>query len=353
MRRPPFPRLGRIGAALTVIAATLAAAPAQAQTPPRAHCSDHVLGVRLAEDGPAAYRMWGRLCYPGRTEPDTVQLLIPGGGYNHTYWDFPYGNGVYSYVRAATSAGYATFDVDRVGSGNSTHPAYTDLTIAREATSMHDVVTALRAGAVDGHAFGHVIGAGHSFGSAVGVVEAARYRDVDGFISIGGAHAFSDAAAGILDSSYDANLDPKFAGRGYDGYMTTVPGTRGRLYHDTRTSTPGMIALDEALKDVHSANEAPEIFAYSTPATPADAVSRRLTVPVLVLVGGSDLIFCGAGAIDCSTSASFRRAEAPYWPARHVSFGVIPRTGHSLQESTTEPVSAAVMLAWARTVARP
>ena len=342
--------LSRAGAALAVIAATFVAAPAQAFSV--AHCSAHVLDVRLTDDGPAAYRMWGELCYRGRTEPGTVQLLIPGGTYEHTYWDFPYRNGVYSYVRAATSAGYATFDVDRVGSGHSTHPAYTDLTMAREATSMHDVVTALRSGAVDGHAFRHVISAGHSFGSAVGVVEAARYRDVDGFISIGGAHAVSDAAADVIDATYAANLDPKFAGRGYDGYLTTVPGTRGHLYHDPRTSTPGMNALDEALKDVHSSNELPEIFAYSNPATPADAISRSLTMPALVLIGGTDMFFCGAGAFDCSTTASFRAAEARYWPARRVRFGVIPKTGHSMQESTTEPETAAVMLAWARTVAR-
>ncbi|MDN3354473.1 hypothetical protein [Actinomadura sp. DC4] len=178
-------RLPSLAAAL--IAATIAAAPAQARTP--AHCSTHVLHVRLADGGPAAYRMWGELCYQGRITPKTVQSLIPGGTYNHTYGDFPYRGGVYSYVRAATSAGYATFDVDRIGSGHSTHPPYTDLTLAGEATSTHDVVTALRSGAVDGHAFRHVITAGHSFGSAVGVVEAVHYRDVDGVISIGGGHA--------------------------------------------------------------------------------------------------------------------------------------------------------------------
>jgi pimeloyl-ACP methyl ester carboxylesterase len=342
-------RLPLLAAAL--IAATFVAAPAQARTP--AHCSTHLLHVRLADGGAAAYRMWGELCYQGRTKPKTVQLLIPGGTYNHTYWDFPYRGGVYSYVRAATSAGYATFNVDRIGSGYSTHPPYTDLTLAGEATSMHDVVTALRSGSVDGHAFRHVITAGHSFGSAVGVVEAVHYRDVDGVISIGGGHAMSDAAGAILDATQEANLDPKFAGLGYDGYLTTVPGVRGRLYHDSRTSTPGMNALDEKLKDVHSSHDVPDILAYNLPATPADAISRQLTVPALVLVGGSDLTFCGAGAFDCSSSATFRQGEGKYWPARHVSFGVIPKTGHSVQESTTEPEAAALMLAWTRTFVRP
>lgn len=38
-----------------------------------------------------------------------MQLLVHGATYNHLYWDFPHGPGYYSYVDAATAAGYATF----------------------------------------------------------------------------------------------------------------------------------------------------------------------------------------------------------------------------------------------------
>lgn len=37
--------------------------------------------------------------------------------------------------------------------------------------------------------------------------------------------------------NHDANLDPKFAGLGYDGYLTTVSGVRGRLYHGVIPAT--------------------------------------------------------------------------------------------------------------------
>jgi hypothetical protein len=40
-------------------------------------------------------------------QPATVQLLVHGASYDHLYWNFPYGGGYYSYVDAATAAGYA------------------------------------------------------------------------------------------------------------------------------------------------------------------------------------------------------------------------------------------------------
>jgi hypothetical protein len=82
-------------------------------------CSAYTLPVHIADPGPADQTMWGQLCYPGTARPKTVQLLVHGAFYNHPYWDFPVGNGYYSYVDAALAAGYATFNVDRVGAGQS------------------------------------------------------------------------------------------------------------------------------------------------------------------------------------------------------------------------------------------
>ena len=105
--------------------------------------------------------MWGQqLCYRGSREPATVQLVVHGATYNHLYWNFPYGDGYYSYVDAATAAGYATFDVDRIGDGNSSRPPSGELDLTAGAVALHDAVTALRTGAVDGHAFRHMIIAG-------------------------------------------------------------------------------------------------------------------------------------------------------------------------------------------------
>src|SRR5580704_3201861 len=148
-----------ITASATVVTAALAAvavAPAvgaHAGGLPAPTCAAYTLPVRIADRGPADQTMWGQLCYRGDHEPGTVQLLVHGATYNHLYWNFPYGNGYYSYVDAATDAGYATFDVDQIGAGNSSHPPSSELTLDAGAVAVHDVVTALRSGAVDGHAF--------------------------------------------------------------------------------------------------------------------------------------------------------------------------------------------------------
>jgi hypothetical protein len=168
--------------ALTAGVAVLAAVPAagaRAAALPAPTCSSYNLPVRIADPGPADQTLWGQLCYRGDREPGTVQLLVHGATYNHLYWNFPYGNGYYSYVGAATAAGYATFDIDRIGAGNSSHPPSASLDLNAGAVALHDAVTALRSGAVDGHAFRHVIAVGHSIGSVEIWLEAARYRDVD------------------------------------------------------------------------------------------------------------------------------------------------------------------------------
>ena len=119
------------------------------------------------------------------------QVLIPGATYNHLYWDFPHGDGYYSYVDAATAAGYATFDIDPIGQGNSSHPPSADVTVTAEAVALHDAIAALRSGAVDGHVFSGVITVGHSIGSVDAWLEAADYHDVNAVIATGALHALS------------------------------------------------------------------------------------------------------------------------------------------------------------------
>lgn len=347
--------LGCLAAAVVLSISITAPAAAQSINSVRPQCTVHVLNVRLADPGPAAFHLWGKLCQRRGATPRTVQVLQPGGTYNHTYWDSTYRGGIYSYVNAATAAGYATFTFDRIGTGNSTIPPYATMSIEREAVALHDVVTALRSGGVRARPFSHVITVGHSFSSAVGAVEAARYDDVDGYIHTGHAHIVSGTALDFLaTATIDANLDPKFAGRGLDGYITTRPGTRG-FYHSPKTSNADIIALDEATKDIHSSVEGPQILAFTLPPTPADAITRQVTTPTLLMFGGEDGFFCGAGVFDCDNLAAIRAYEAPYWYANgaNVTFAVVPGAGHSFQLSTAEPVAAIIMLAWSWRIARP
>lgn len=348
----------RAWAVVTAALAALAVAPvagARAGGLPALTCAAYTLPVRIADPGPADQTMWGQLCYRGGHEPGTVQLLVHGATYNHLYWNFPYGNGYYSYVDAATAAGYATFDVDRVGVGNSSHPPSSALTVDAGAVALHDAVTALSTGAVDGHPFQNVIIVGHSLGSGEAWIEAARYHDVDAVIVTGLLHALRPAGIGALQAAlYPAADDPKFAGSGLDpGYLTTLPSTRESLFYDPATANPAVVATDEATKDTTTATELAGVAILGEP--PTEQPSYQITVPVLSIVGENDSLFCtGVTAYNCADPASVRAFEAQYYsPAAHLKVVVIPDTGHDLALSTTAPLTDAAMIGWSLSVAAP
>ena len=102
-------RVSAVAAALCLASLVIMpAASAKADASLSLNCSAYTLSVATADPGPMDQLMWGQLCYRGPVEPATVQLLVAGATYNHTYWNFPYGDGYYSYVDAAALAGYAT-----------------------------------------------------------------------------------------------------------------------------------------------------------------------------------------------------------------------------------------------------
>lgn len=341
-------------AALSVLASSSVAA-AQATGLPALTCAAYTLPVRIADPGPADQTLWGQLCYRGTHEPGTVQLLVHGATYNHLYWNFPYGHGYYSYVDAATAAGYATFDVDGIGAGHSSHPPSSALTVYAAAVALHDAVTALRTGGVDDHPFRHVIVVGHSLGTVEAWIEAGRYHDVAAVIVTGVLHALSPAGLAALQADvYPAADDPKFAGSGLDpGYLTTVPGTRESLFYDPATTNPAVVAADEATKDTTTATELAGAAILGEP--PADQPSYQISVPVLSVVGEDDSLVCtGVTAYNCADPASVKAFEAQYYsPQAHLKVVVIPDTGHDLALSTTTPLTDAAMIGWSLSVAAP
>jgi alpha-beta hydrolase superfamily lysophospholipase len=361
---PPASRLSRrrftkravVSASLTALCA-LASAPgaAQAATPPALNCSAHALPVAIADPGPSDETMWGQLCYRGPQEPRTVQVLIPGATYDHLYWNFRYGDGYYSYVDAATAAGYATFDVDPIGQGSSSHPPSADVTLTAEAVALHDAIAALRSGTLDGHRFSHVITVSHSIGSVDAWLEAAAYQDVDAVIITGALHTLSPDISMLEGDLYPAVLDPRFASSGPDtGYLTTVPGTRGPIFYDPRTTNQNVVTADEANKDtvtVPVLAGATSLLALPAAQQPSDQVS----VPVLVAVGADDNLFCtGITAYNCGSPASVQAFESRYYsPDAHLKVVTIPGTGHDLALSTTAPITDAVMIGWSFSVVAP
>ena len=281
----------------------------QDRSPSRAQCKDYFFPVTALPAGRTTYRVFGRLCtktpLPGRT----VQVLLHGGSYNHTYWDWPYRPETYSYVGAATSAGYATLDLDRLGYGYSDHPNPALITYDSDAWVAHQVIRDLRTGAL-GLPFRKVVLVGHSYGSIAALIEAGRYRDVDGLILSGLSHYPNFVkAASILASFYPVELDPKFRGKDYPpGYTTSLSGTRGADFYYPPGSDPKVVALDEKHKDVIPVGEDLTIPEFLNP-----WFSKRVVVPVLDVIGDFDNAFCGGPR--CSAPGSAVHGEGAYYPS--------------------------------------
>lgn len=300
-------------------------------------CQPHTLEVTLLPGNPTQYTLYGELCGTG----EVVQLLVHGATYNHNYWNWQYSQPEhYSYVQHAAARGYATFNIDRLGSGFSDAPDGLFNGVDANAYVLHQVVQALRGGTF-GAAFGQVILVGHSFGSLISVAEASQYHDVDGVALTGFAHNINpDFLAAANNAIYPAEFDPKFAGSGLVNYFTTVPGTRSFLFYNADFADPNVIALDEQTKDVMSLGLLLDQGRFFSPE------SLAIDAPVYLVLGDHDFIFCGGG-LDCSSAANLAAYEANYFsPAACLQTELVAQSGHNLNLHYNAGLTFAKILTW-------
>jgi pimeloyl-ACP methyl ester carboxylesterase len=296
--------------------------------------------------------LYGELCVRAGTAPSAVQLLVHGATYNSYYNDWPDRPDFYSYVRQMTGAGYATFNVERLGYGHSTHPDSTLATIQNQTEALRQVVEKLRSGEIGGRAFSRVIWVGHSLGTLYGWLEASVADDVDAFVLTGLLHTVKPSWLALaVQSAYSANQDPTFSTRGFDsGYLTFKAGTRAPLFYWTPGADPNEIALDERLKDTVSGTEFGAAVPLFNSAPPQTAPSRAIRVPTLLVVGQYDRVMClvpgDPDGLVCNEH-NVARQEAPYYSdeARlHVL--VVRNTGHDLQLHLSAPTTGEAILDW-------
>lgn len=330
-----FKRLSSVLLLLLFLICGVISIPALAREagPTASHCQSYNVPVALADGSPLSYTIYGKLCNPATGPSHTVQVLLAGGTYGSIYWDFPTVGGVpYSYVQAANAAGYSTFNMDRIGTGQSSHPDLSVVTVTMYSSAfvVHEIVQDLRQGLAGNAPFAHVILAGHSLGSMVAFVEAGTpaYHDVDGIIITGMLHHLNTVKlASAVASLYPASLDPLFAKAGYGvGYVTTTPGARGTDFYYMANVDPNVLSEDEATKDTGTLGE------FATFLDPLLlGTSSQITVPVLTVIGQQDAIFCGLLVTDCSSNATLLRAEAPFYSSQaQLQALVVPGSGHDL-----------------------
>jgi len=302
-------------------------------------CRTVAVPVTVAgQTGPIA----GTLCSPPGA--DVVQLLVHGWTYDRNYFDWPVEPDTYSYARAANRAGYATLAIDRLGTGASLRPPSLFDTFNTGVEAVHKVVSALRNGSL-GTRFGKVISVGHSLGSVTVAQEAGQFKDVDGLITTGYLHTINylNMPMRVLGRDYPAMSDPKFAGSTPDPlFLTNLPGTRHTFYNESNAD-PAVIAADERLKAEDSLIDFATAAAFNL-----NNADRELNIPVLVVTGDKDLLFCGLASQDCGSADQLAAHERPwYGPGATVDAYLPANTGHDTQLERTAPQSTQAMLAFA------
>jgi len=287
----------------------------------------------------------GTLCSPPAAR--VLQILIHGFSYNSSYWDVPYEPGTYSYVRRATDAGYATLAVDRLGDGQSWHPPSVSVDLQSNVDAIHQVVRAVRAGAV-GTSYARIVLVGHSYGSVTALGVAGQYHDVDAVVASGWASSADYAYAGVALFPFlrPAVLEPRFAGSGLDPGYVAVEQDRRAVFLNPDHTDPHLVALNAVtLADTGTLAELATLGLNSAGNMTGIGSLPAVRVPVLVINGQRDPFFCGLLAGDCRSSAALAASERAFFgSAATVEGVVVPQAGHDLNLDLSAPGAYGAML---------
>ena len=311
-------------------------------------CTSVTLPVTLTPSTPADQTIKGTLCKPFIWRNGKVlDVLVHGATYSGQYWDWPIKNVQYSYVNDTLLAGRAVFVYDSVGAGRSSHPLSTDITIDASGFVLHQVLMYFHAQGT----YTKFDVVGHSLGSVTAVNEAARYHDENNLVLTGYSHAFNADHAAVLPSLlYPANQDPQFSADNFDsGYITSVPGTRGRAFY-SKIADPTIIAYDEGHKDVVSATELSEGIAQTM--VPASVnISRQVTASVFEIIGQDDFDFCGTSTpVNCAIPSAVQAFNQPYFlHSPSFTATTVPLTGHDLALHPTNLLAFVEINRWLET----
>jgi pimeloyl-ACP methyl ester carboxylesterase len=326
--------------------------PAQAAVSAREMCRTVRVPVAIPEVAQPG-EISGRYCVPHHSN-GTILLLVGGGAENADYWSMPGLPAANSLVDAAARDGFATYAIDRLGTGQSTIPAQsTTVTYTAEVSTEDQVARALRRGRLFGHAWRRVAGIGHSLGSGNLTGVAADYPgDVDPLVLTGYGPAVTPETL-QLDKLYQvpastvsarwANLDP--------GYITVEPAdiaVAGSFYAPGTTSAA--LAAAASREGILSTTE----LATRPQGDAAAAQGAKIDIPVLIADGEFDRHYCLINPVgqpdmvgaQCGTPGAFQGYEDSLLPNACLSTAVIAGSGHAIQEEIAAGAADALILAW-------
>ncbi len=251
----------------------------------------------------------------------TLQVLVPGFTYNHTYWD-PSSRILsdYSYARFMARQGYPVLALDLLGTGDSSIPDGDVLNLNQSVSSLVQVLTNVRSLPNPlGHKFSRIVLVGHSVGTAIAVLTTGTFPGIADFLVATG-WSFAPHVVPLSEELIAAALATP--------YIRFPAPVREELFYFTPSARPSVIEFDNRfLADQFSRGVLVEGLPLLEALALGDIqaiqdISRvnKVNIPVLVQLGRFDVI----------APPLLPEVEARlYSSSPDVSVDILERMGHS------------------------
>lgn len=301
------------------------------------------LPVALSPDAPLEYEIAATLTVPPEPQrKPIVQLLVPDLTYARYYFAYPYKPERYSYVKRATEAGYSTLNIDRIGTGQSSHPPPEHLTLETSAAILQQLIQTLQTGEIGTIESSAVMLVGHGYGALTAVKQQAEYSAADYLVLTGYTQQYAHSATlstRLLRAAMPARETtlPRFKALSEE-YQTPAPNERITNYYEANAES-AVIAIDDRHRTTVTKAELET-------ATEVYDASQDVTVPVLEIVGDHDPIFCGIQP--CTAPLGARTTEPILWPKADFTMKVLPAVGHAVFLHRTAPTAFSTINTWMR-----
>jgi pimeloyl-ACP methyl ester carboxylesterase len=208
-----------------------------------------------------------------RSDPrNPVLIMLHGASDTHTVFDF---SPAFRAAPALAGRGFPVLTVDRVGYGASSRPNGDTLDFARHAGYVHEVIQAVRAGAL-GFAPTAVVLLGPSVGADVSMVEAGTFHDVDGVVVCFNTSELQPALFEVDVNAWLAQGD----------YFDFGVDFRKDFFYALPFAFPWTIALDNATRSL-----VPRAEILSALMNGSAPFRAQIDVPVLLMQGELDELF--------------------------------------------------------------
>jgi hypothetical protein len=298
-------------------------------------CGDFQISVTASPSSHHGLTVFGQLCAAAGFHVDRAELDLPDAGYNHQLYAWPASR--YDYARATD--GRVTLAIDPLGTGASSHPDGTTLTVATQAWIAHQLVTDLHTGIL-GDSYRQVIEVGSGLGAQIATTEAARWHDVAAVIVLDAGHTRTLPSAHLTAAA----TDPRVRGQAWarHGYLMLPAGSRCAAGYYPPGTPAGMCGEDENL-------QGRQPIPVGVAAAPADLIwtAAQVTAPVLVVLDARDPDTCPTAPCT-DRSPTVRQLAAAFRAAPRRDLWIQPDAGRIGLLHHTAPQLSGLINRWLR-----